>query len=62
MSLLTPWMQHILSHPDWDVRITAVRACAKFADEECSRLLQLTLEREDHDLVRAEIISLLGAR
>jgi HEAT repeat protein len=59
-SLLAPWMHHILCHPDWDVRITAVRACGAFIEEERTRLLQMALDREEHDLVRAEIRALLG--
>ncbi len=60
ISLLTPWMHHILYHPDWDVRITAVRACGAFSEEERTRLLQMALDREVHDLVKAEIVALLG--
>jgi HEAT repeat protein len=58
--LLAPWMQHILCHPDWDVRITAVRACSAFPEYEKLSLLQMALGHEEHDLVRAEIISLIG--
>jgi len=59
-SLLAPWMQYILCHSDWDVRITAVRACSVFSDQERAPLLRMALEREEHDLVKAEIRTLLG--
>lgn len=61
-SLLAPWMHHILCHPDWDVRITGVRACAAFSDPERTVLLNMALDHEEHDLVRAEILSLLDVR
>ncbi len=57
--LLTPWLSHILSHQDWDVRMTAVRACACLPDAERKLLLRMTLDREDHDLVRHAIQQLL---
>lgn len=59
-TLLKPWFQHLLCHSDWDVRITVVRASGAFADEERIMLLNMALEHEDNDLVRAEIQSLLG--
>lgn len=62
LTLLAPWMQHILCHADWDVRITAVRACTAFSDQERLSLLQMALDREEHDLVRAEILLLTGIR
>lgn len=60
VSLLLPWMQHILCHQDWDVRIAAVRACALLPTEERVIQLQVALDREENDLVRAEIRLLLN--
>lgn len=57
--LLVPWMGHMLSHRDWDVRMTAVRACAGLPEGDRSALLRMTLEREEHDLVRQAIQRLL---
>lgn len=61
LSLLLPWFNHILCHQDWDVRITAVRASGALPEEERMTLLRMALDREDNDLVRAEINSQLGA-
>ncbi len=58
-SLLVPWFSHILCHPDWDVRLTAVKATDQLEPEQRISLLKKTLEYEDYDLVRAEIRSLL---
>jgi HEAT repeat protein len=60
LSLLVPWFNHILCHQDWDVRITAVRASSALPAEDRKTLLQMALDREDNDLVRAEIRSQLG--
>lgn len=60
-SLLQPWFNHILCHQDWDVRITAVRASSALPAQDRKTLLQMTLDREDNDLVRAEIRSQLGS-
>lgn len=59
-SLLTPWLPHMLCHHDWDVRIAAVRASAVLDGQERQMLLQAALEREDNDLVRAEIRTVLN--
>ncbi|QOX79183.1 HEAT repeat domain-containing protein [Trichlorobacter lovleyi] len=61
LSLLLPWFNHIICHQDWDVRITAVRASSALPAEDRTTLLQMALDREDNDLVRAEIRSQLGA-
>ncbi len=58
-SLLLPWFSHILCHPDWDVRLTAVKATDRLEPEQRISLLKETLEYEDYDLVKAEIRSLL---
>ncbi len=55
VSLLLPWLQHILCHEDWDVRIAAVRVCALLPLEEAALQLQMVLDREENDLVREEI-------
>lgn len=57
--LLLPWLHHILSHTDWDVRMSAVRACASLPPGERHELLRMTLDREDHDLVRQTLRQLL---
>lgn len=57
--LLLPWLHHILSHQDWDVRMSAVRACASLPPGEREDLLRMTLDREDHDLVRQALRQLL---
>lgn len=59
--LLTPWLNHILSHQDWDVRMSAVRACASLPQPEREVMLQMALDREDHDLVRLTIRQLLDS-
>jgi HEAT repeat protein len=59
--LLTPWLGHILSHQDWDVRMTAVRACAGLPEPDRVTLLRMTLEHEDHDLVRQAVRRLLDS-
>jgi HEAT repeat protein len=59
-SLLNPWLHQLISHAEWDVRITAVRASTLLPDNERVKLLQRALEREEHTLVRAEIRLLLG--
>ena len=61
LSLLLPWFNHIICHQDWDVRITAVRASSALPAEDRMTLLQMALDREDNDLVRAEIRSQLGS-
>lgn len=60
LSLLLPWFNHILCHQDWDVRITAVRASSALPVEERMTLLRMARDREDNDLVRAEINAQLG--
>ncbi len=55
ISLLLPWLQHILCHEDWDVRMAAVRVCALLPLEEAALQLQMVLDREENDLVREEI-------
>lgn len=57
--LLLPWLHHILSHTDWDVRMSAVRASANLAPDERHDLLRMALDREDHDLVRHALRQLL---
>lgn len=57
--LLLPWLHHILSHSDWDVRMSAVRACASLPPPERHDLLRMALDREDHDLVRQALRQLL---
>lgn len=59
-SLLIPWFQQLVSHTEWDVRIAAVRASTLLPDNERVKLLQMALDREEHELVRAEIGLLLG--
>ncbi len=61
LSLLLPWFSHLLCHQDWDVRITAVRASSALPEEERMTLLRMALDREENDLVRAEINAQLGA-
>jgi HEAT repeat protein len=58
--LLLPWLHHILSHTDWDVRMSAVRACANLPPDERHDLLRMALDREDHDLVRQALWQLLN--
>ena len=60
--LLMPWFNHILSHQDWDVRLAAVRACATLPGADRDELLQISLDREEHDLVRLAIQQLLDSR
>lgn len=57
--LLTPWLNHILGHYDWDVRICAVRACNALPEGERELLLRTVLDREDNDLVRQTILQML---
>lgn len=57
--LLQPWQQHILYHHDWDVRMSAVRACCSLPEAERGVLLRMALEHEHHDLVKLEIQRLL---
>lgn len=57
--LLTPWLNHIFGHYDWDVRMSAVRACVTLPDQERELLLRTALDREDNDLVRQAIQQLL---
>ncbi len=57
--LLMPWLHHILCHSDWDVRMSAVRACASLPPPERYDLLRMALDREDHDLVRQALRQLL---
>ena len=61
-ALLAPWMHHILSHQDWDVRMSAVRACAGLPRAERDALLRMTLDHEDHDLVRQAIQQVLDSQ
>ncbi len=60
--LLAPWMSHLLSHQDWDVRMSAVRACAALPRTERDVLLRMTLDHEEHDLVRQAIQQLLDTQ
>lgn len=60
--LLIPWLNHICSHPEWDVRMAGVRACARLPYGEREVMLQMMLDREDHDLVRRAILQLLDSR
>jgi len=57
--LLLPWLHHILRHTDWDVRMSAVRACASLPPPEQHDLLRMALDLEDHDLVRQALRQLL---
>jgi HEAT repeat protein len=57
--LLVPWMQHVICNPDWDVRVAAVRASVVLAEEDRRILLQQALEREDNDLVKEGIRTML---
>ena len=57
--LLQSWHQHIFTHPEWDVRMAAVRATCALPEAEREVLLSATLEHEQHDLVRLEIRRLL---
>lgn len=57
--LLVPWMQHVICNPDWDVRVAAVRASVVLAEEDRHVLLQQALEREDNDLVKEGIRTML---
>ncbi len=59
-SLLTPWFNYIINHPEWDVRIAGVRACDLLADNERFALLHNALNTEKNDLVMAEIRLMLG--
>ena len=58
-SLLVPWLNHIICHPDWDVRITAVRASDQLVREH-ENLFRIALDCEQDGLVRAEISALLS--
>jgi HEAT repeat protein len=58
--MLMPKLQQLLSHLAWDVRIEAVRACANLPQQEIMQLLTNQLSTEDNQLVKAEILSLIG--
>lgn len=58
-SLLEPWLSHIISHRNWDIRLEAVRAARNMPEHERTALLEAALEREEHDLVKREIRSVL---
>lgn len=58
-SLLEPWLSHIISHRNWDIRLEAVRATRNMPENERTALLEGALEREEHDLVKREIRSVL---
>lgn len=57
--LLMPWLPQLLNHADWDVRMSAVRACAGLPAAERESLARGALGREDHDLVRQALQQLL---
>jgi len=59
-TLLVPWFQQLLSHAEWDVRLAAVRASSAVPENERVERLLMALDREGHDLVRAEIKVVLG--
>ena len=58
-ALLEPWFSHIISHRSWDIRLEAVRAAGKMPQAERTAILEAALEREEHDLVKREIQSVL---
>lgn len=58
-ALLEPWFSHIISHRSWDIRLEAVRAAVKMPQAERTAILEAALEREEHDLVKREIQSVL---
>ena len=55
---LIPWLQQLINHPDWDVRIVVVRASADLVREH-EELFRNALLTEKDALVRAEISVLL---
>lgn len=55
---LTPWLQQLIHHQDWDVRIAVVRASANLVREH-EELFRNALLTEKDALVRAEISALL---
>lgn len=58
-ALLEPWFNHIISHRSWDIRLEAARAARTILTDENRALLESVLEREEHDLVKREIRSVL---
>lgn len=59
-AILIPHLDNLLSHSDWDVRMSALKACVILPQGEVEMRLNLALEHEQHDLVRQEMIQMLG--
>ncbi len=57
--LLVPSIDRILSHRDWDVRMSALKACTLLPPEGMEGRLRSLLEKEQNDLVKQEIIQML---
>jgi len=55
---LIPWLQQLINHPDWDVRIAVIRASADLVRDH-EELFRNALLTEKDALVRAEISGLL---
>jgi len=58
-ALLEPWFSHIISHRSWNIRLEAVRAAGKMPQAGRTAILKAALEREEHELVKREIQSVL---
>lgn len=59
-TLLEPWFSHIISHRSWDIRLEAVRAAGNLPQPERTAILEAALQREEHELVKRELQSVLA--
>lgn len=60
LSLLKPWLNHLVSHRNWSIRLETVRASASLTKAEQVELLETAVKIEAHDLVKKEMQTVLS--